>query len=173
MIDTIYLDMDGVIADFDKHYSSIYGCNCRDDPNKNNWFDFVVRKGFANLPMCADALLLVQGLSLLDVHIEILSCVSDRSNSRLVEAQKILWLENKGFGSLNHHFTLTKNAKSFFANENSLLIDDSEACTNPFKDAGGYAILHKNAKTSILEINCMIEKGLLCAQSSDQKILIH
>jgi hypothetical protein len=41
MIDTIYLDMDGVIADFDKHYSSIYGCNCRDDPNKHNWYDFV------------------------------------------------------------------------------------------------------------------------------------
>lgn len=173
MIDTIYLDMDGVIADFDKHYSSIYGCDCRDDPNKNNWFDFVDRKGFANLPMCADALLLVQGLSVLNVNIEILSCASDKFNSGLVVAQKILWLENKGFESLKYNFTLTKKEKANFAFENTLLIDDSEACINPFKDAGGYAILHKNAKTTIIEINCMLEKGLLCAQSSDQRILIH
>jgi len=165
--------MDGVIADFDKLYSSTYGCFCREDPNKDNWFDFVNKKGFVNIPLMVDALLLLQGLANMDVDIEILSCISNKSNANQVRLQKIEWLYNKGFGSLPYNFTATKSEKSDYATEETLLIDDSVACVNPFREAGGYAILHKNARNTIIEIDCMIKKGLVCALSSDQKELIH
>lgn len=169
MIDTIYLDMDGVICDFDKLYYSTYGINCRDDHNKNNWYEFVKNEGFYNLPATKNADRLIDKLFSLNVNVVILSCISDRSDSKQVRKQKMKWLQEYNIGHLPTIFTKTKIEKSDHATPTSLLIDDSSACINPFKQKGGYGILHENVKDTVSQLDCFIDKGLLCALLSVQE----
>lgn len=169
VIKTIYLDMDGVIADFDKGYRSIYGCNCRDDPNRNHWTEFVEGGGFANLNLMEDAFDLVKAVTRLQARVEVLSCIGNRGDQNNVARQKREWLIAKGF-YFTTNFTFTKKEKSDYALPTSLLIDDSKACIDPFVERGGHAILHENAASTIKQIECMIEKGLICAPSQDQRI---
>lgn len=168
MIDTIYLDMDGVICDFDRRYFSIYGVNCRDDPNKNNWNEFVKERGFYKLETCTGFTSLIDKLYTFDVNVVILSCAGDRSDHNQVKKQKNDWLFDHNLGHLPAIFTRTKLEKSNYALPSTLLIDDSKKCVDPFKNKGGKAILHSTAKQTIVELNCLQEKGLLCALSLDQ-----
>lgn len=161
--------MDGVICDFDELYYSTYGVNCRDDTNKNNWYEFVKHNGFYNLPPFKGFSTLIDTLYSYDVNVVILSCISDKSNNKQVRNQKIDWLDEYNLGHLPAIFTETKLQKSQFANPSSLLIDDSEACVTPFKKRGGYGILHVSAKQTVKELNCLKEKGLLCVQSLVQE----
>lgn len=170
MIDTIYLDMDGVICDFDKRYSSIYGLNCRDDPNKDHWYEFVNNKGFFLLEPCKGFVDLIDKLYTFDVNLIIMSCAGDKSDHNQVRKQKIDWLMEYNLGHLDAHFTRTKLQKADFARASSLLIDDSKKCIEPFKEKGGFGILHQTAKQTIIELNCLQEKGLLCALSLGQEI---
>jgi len=169
MITTIYLDMDGVICDFDALYSETYGLNCRDDPNDDHWFEFVNNDGFYNLSTTKNADKLLDKLFSLDVNVEILSCVGTKKNKNQVRSQKIRWLHAHGLGHLLTNFTSTKLNKSRYASNSSLLIDDSETCINPFKEKNGYGILHMNVKDTIKQIDYLTEKGLLCALSLVQE----
>ena len=168
MIDTIYLDMDGVICDFDKSYSSIFGLNCRDDPDKSNWDKFVSNKGFFNLEPCKGFTDLIDSLYTYNVDVVILSCAGNKPDHNQVRKQKIDWLMEYNLGHLDAHFTRTKLQKADFARKSSLLIDDSRACIDPFKEKNGYGILHTSAKQTIIELGCLRDKGLLCALSLDQ-----
>ena len=171
MITTIYLDMDGVIADFDKGYSSIYGINCRDDPNADiRWYEFVKNDGFRNLPTTIDFTVLTTKLFSLDVNVEILSSLSIRNNYKDVAKQKYAWLEEHRLGDLPVTFVRKKVEKSDYADNTTLLIDDSAGCVDPFRARGGFAIQHSSARKTINELRCFEDKGLLCALSLHQEI---
>lgn len=159
MINTIFLDMDGVIADFDKHYSSIYGVNCRDDEKKSiHWAEFVSNYGFFDLPFTKDAERLLDVVLKSDYNVEILSCINDQDDSANVAMQKRLWLSKMGLGRLNYNFVRTKQEKSIYADRDALLIDDSIACIEPFRDAGGWAIHHISIESTIGELECFLAK---------------
>lgn len=164
MINTIYLDMDGVITDFDRGYRFIFGKNCRDDPDESHWTSFVKIRGFANLEYMKGAEKLLAFLSTLDANIEILSCTGHRGDQEDVALQKTEWLLVRGY-EFNRNYTLTKAAKADYANPNSLIIDDSEACVSPFIQNGGHGILHVSAENTIAQLQSMIDEGLLCVRS--------
>ncbi len=161
MINNIYLDMDGVIANFDKGYSAIYGLNCRDDPNDNHWYEFVANNGFYNLETCEEFDILINKLNTLKCKLNILSCAGTRSNYEDVKEQKIKWLEKNNLGHLHSIFTKTKLEKSNYANDSSLLIDDSVPCIDPFKNKGGYGILHQTVSQTISQLDCLKKKGYI------------
>lgn len=169
VIDLIYLDMDGVIADFDKAYQSQYGVYCRDDPKRDHWEEAVNNGIFANLEYTPGAIELIKFVEKLNVRIEILSCIGNRGNQCQVARQKKEWLIAKGF-YYRTNFTFTKREKSDYASPNSLLIDDSSGCIDPFREQGGHGILYENTKSAIEQLSCMIKRGLLCAQSPDLEI---
>jgi hypothetical protein len=161
MIDTVYLDMDGVIADFDYGYRSLFGVNCREDNVEQHWYDFVENDGFYKLHPTKSFTPLVSALFELDVNIIILTCVSERSDYKKVTSQKKRWLHEYNLGHLPAIFTRTKIGKSDYSSPNSLLIDDSPGCVNPFREKGGYAILHTVWKDTLKQIDCLKEKKLL------------
>lgn len=158
-IRTIYLDMDGVIADLNQYWLEHFNQpTVRDDPNvEDNWIAAVTRQHcFAKLDMCHGAKLLARTLRQ-TADVEILSSTSDRSTAPLVAKQKRIWLDNNGFADLKANFVKTKKEKSNFATPSSLLIDDSKACIDPFIEKGGMGILHISAMDTILQLSKLLK----------------
>lgn len=157
MSELIFLDMDGVIANFDKSYSSIFGVNCRDDPVRKNWNKFILEhNGFESLEMMPDAKELIEFLFSLKKKIVILSCAGKLETFAEVSSQKNKWLNNNGLGHLSRIYTFTKAEKASVATPSSILIDDSIQCIEPFKAAGGVGILHINTPSTIAELRQLI-----------------
>jgi len=154
---SIFLDMDGVIADFDSSYRNIFGVNCRDDPKRKNWNTFILKhNGFENLEMMSDGEELIEHLRSLKVPITILSCAGKLETYAEVSHQKTAWLKKKGLDDLPRIFTHTKSGKADHATPTSILIDDSIQCIEPFIKAGGKGILHTSTLTTIEELGQII-----------------
>lgn len=164
VIKTIYLDMDGVIADFDKGYNAIYGVFCRDDPVKSHWTEAVKNGIFESLELMPGAQGMIDYIFTLGLNVEILSSVSNRGDGPDVARQKEAWLNKHGLGELKRNFTPNKKSKGKYANQHSLLIDDSQECYDAFTNGGGYSILHKDSVDTIKQLVCMNQRGLLCVQ---------
>jgi len=89
----IYLDMDGVIADFDKRYKELYKIAPR-DADTYKTFDkfftmFIADREFAKLDLMPDALTLINYLRALPMPTEILSSTSSEKRDAEIREQKI------------------------------------------------------------------------------------
>ena len=73
------------------------------------------------------------------VDVEILTSVG-RRNVRSVIAQKKRFLINNALPNVPFNYTFSSKEKAYFANENTILIDDREKSLIPFAEAGGIAI---------------------------------
>jgi hypothetical protein len=69
--------------------------------------------------------------------------------------QKLLWL-NKHNIMYKANFVRTKTEKAQYANEKSILIDDSVGCINPFDKKGGHGILHISSRDSLVQLSRVI-----------------
>lgn len=161
---TLYLDMDGVIADFNKTYLKY-------DPKKEDRKRFrqsvMEYKIFEELDLMPDALQLLnhvkQVKTMMNVHVEILTSMGTHDPIQGKEAarQKQVWLNKHGI-TYKANFVRSKQEKSNYATPTSILIDDSIGCISPFNAKGGHGILHTNAAdtnkildTTILQINAL------------------
>lgn len=153
--------MDGVIADFDRSYFSLFGLNCRDDPERDNWVKFIRQhNGFSNLFMMDDAQELLDFLANSNKKIIILSCAGSSDTFAEVAEQKTQWLHKHNLQQYPRIFTHTKKEKSLMADSTSILIDDSIQCIEPFKEAGGHVVLHKSALDTIKKLDNMQKVGI-------------
>lgn len=149
MIKTVYLDMDGVIADLNAYYYKRYGIIPRNDPDhKDNWPEAVRNGMYKELPFYKENREIVYYLLNSDVKVVILSCAT-KANYDLVSEHKDFWLKHHGLSKLDRIYTRSKVEKADHATPDSVLIDDSPACVKPFIAAGGKAILHTDAKLTI------------------------
>jgi 5'(3')-deoxyribonucleotidase len=155
MIKTVYLDMDGVIADLGTWYENRYGIIPREDPNhRNNWPDAVRYGMFRLLPFLEDSREMVYRLMNSGVEVIILSCAT-KANYELVSYHKTEWLKDHGLSKFKAIFTKTKAEKAYYAAPDRLLIDDSPGCVEPYAMAGGPVILHKSGKETIEQLEKM------------------
>lgn len=71
--------------------------------------------------------------------------------------QKLKWVQ-KHFGEgIKVNIVERSLEKAKFATPNSILIDDKMKCIGPFREAGGIGILHTSAKTTIAELQKIMQ----------------
>lgn len=145
---TLYLDMDGVLCNFDKEYRKY-------DPEKEDRKKFrsavIDHKIFEKLEYMPDAKELLNHVSKLNgITIEILTSMGthDPFQANSAKYQKLTWLKEKNI-PYKANFVHSKGEKAAYATTSSILIDDSIGCITPFNAKGGHGILHKTSAETI------------------------
>jgi len=152
---TLYLDMDGVLADFNKEYTKY-------DPQKEDRKKFreavLTHNIFEKLDFMPDTQELLNHVcKLRDVNIEILTSMGTHEShqANMAKMQKLKWLNDKNI-PYRANFVHNKQEKSKYATPTSILIDDSVGCISPFIAAGGHGILHSHASETIRILDSLI-----------------
>lgn len=151
-ITKIYLDMDGVIADFDKRYKELYKMKPKEAEDKKEFYkffdEFIATKQFATLDLLPDAVLLLNYLSKLNIPTEILSSTSSEKRDADIRAQKLMWLQTHNIG-FKVNLVPGKRLKKDFSNANSILIDDTPVNIDQWRREGGVGILHTDTISTL------------------------
>ena len=154
---TLYLDMDGVLCNFDKAYLALPDVKEGEFDRKKFRSAVLDYKIFEDLEMMPDTQELLNHVSHLNVKIEILTSMGthDPFQGNQAKYQKMKWLKDHNI-SYKANFVRSKPEKAEYATPTSILIDDSIGCVKPFEFAGGHAILHTTAKKTIAELDNLI-----------------
>ena len=154
----IYVDMDGVVADFDKRFTDLAGMSPSEFESKNGknaFWDFIDVKHklafWVGIPPMQDAQRLIDYVSKHDY--EMLTAPSIKKESLM---GKGLWIRNwakKGLfpSKPKVNYKSAKN-KHHFAAPNHILIDDKQSTIDSWNAAGGVGILHTSASTTINQL---------------------
>ena len=152
---TLYLDMDGVLADFNKEYTKF-------DPLKEDRKKFrsavLEHQIFMKLDFMPDTQELLNHVShLRDINVEILTSMGthDPFQAESAKQQKLVWLAKMNI-PYRANFVHNKEEKAKYATPRSILIDDSVGCISPFNQAGGHGILHTNSSNTIRLLDSII-----------------
>ena len=151
-ITKIYLDMDGVIADFDHAYIKRFGITPAEADKGKEFYkhfdEFIAERDFANLPLMQDAQILLNFLDSTGIPVEILSSTSSEKRHGAIAPQKTEWLREHGI-----HYPINlvpgKRFKRTYAKPDYVLIDDTESNIDQWRQDGGIGILHTDALTTI------------------------
>ena len=151
-ISCIYLDMDGVIADFVKRYKELYRMEPREAEKKkefNKFFDeFIATNQFATLDLMPGALDAITYLRKLNVPTQILSSTANEKRYDDISKQKMIWLQTHGI-TFTPNFVPGKKYKYKYAAPDKIIIDDTESVIEDWRKAGGIGILHKDWPTTL------------------------
>jgi beta-phosphoglucomutase-like phosphatase (HAD superfamily) len=149
-IDKIFLDMDGVIADFDKRYIELYGEKSAKTATKSEsqFQEFINGQNFATLDLYPGALTLLKFLRSLPIPVDMLSSSASPEYHEEISRQKKIWLDTHQI-TFHPIFVPGKHLKAQYATPNSILIDDDDQNIKDWNAAGGIGVLHKNELSTI------------------------
>jgi hypothetical protein len=149
---TLYLDMDGVLCNFDRAYRSL-----RTHATDGKRFRAAVMdyKIFEDLEFMPDTQELLNYVTKLEgINIEILTSMgtfeTDQGNEARRQKQK--WLDKWNI-PYKANFVRSKEEKAKYAHDRAILVDDSPGCINPFVVKGGHGILHTKSSDTIQQIH--------------------
>jgi len=153
----IYLDMDGVLADYEKMVYQLYEKHVVANTKGDWWAESIFKhKIFEKLDFMPGAEKLIDVVLNSGLDVEILSSAGWGPTMEEARRQKRTWLENHELGFLPVTFTTNKLEKAKYALPSHILIDDHLECINPFIDKGGCGIHHKDADTTINTLNSIL-----------------
>jgi len=158
---TLFIDMDGVLADFDAAYKAVTGWAPDKRLDNVDWREVVARPGFyANLPPMPDALILwdfaanyalVRGY-----NIVILTGVP--SSVPEAAADKRRWV-NRHIGEHVPMIACRSRDKSKHAKAGDILVDDWERYKDKWLAIGGIWITHTDAASSIAALKELADES--------------
>lgn len=153
----IYLDMDGVLTDFEKKYEELFGVRPVEVKHRTkhfweNWEEFVKGGNFVHLEKHKGADKLLNFVNSLGVPVEILSSSGGEKNHEYVTTQKIAWLCNNGI-PFKANIVAGGAKKAMYAAPWNILVDDTEHVVEKYRAAGGTAILHHDVDVTIRELS--------------------
>ena len=149
---TLYLDMDGVLCNFDKAYRSLRTHATDGKRFRSAVMDYKI---FEDLEFMPDTQELLKYVTKLDsIQIEILTSMgtfeADQGNEAKRQKQK--WLDKWNI-PYKANFVRSKEEKAKYAHDRAILVDDSPGCINPFVVKGGHGILHTKSSDTIQQIH--------------------
>lgn len=153
----IYVDMDGVLADFDMHFESLFKVNPHEFKQMHGaeafWKKiYSVENYFKNLPLFPETKWFWGEICNLSPHVIILSSPSKQNTESCVN-QKMLWVKEHLSDDAGFCPGMIFESKKFkYAGENCILIDDTLHKIQPWSDAGGIGILHVNDHKRTIEV---------------------
>lgn len=154
----VFLDCDGVLADFDGYAIELLGIHPREYERRAHsdsalWKELYAHPDFFyRLPLMQDARDLVGGVLEMGYDPIILTGVPSHEGSDWAIAQKVRWA-GKYFPSIP--IICCKSAEKFkhmIPMKHNVLIDDWPKFKPVWEEAGGTFILHKNAVQSLEEL---------------------
>ena len=152
-ISKIYVDMDGVLCNFEKRYTEMFGVIKEDARRKvfrPNFDRFIATNQFATLDIMPDFHLLVQYLNLLhDTPKQILSSTAYEKTYETISRQKREWLGDHSVWWPDPIFVPGKRHKYKFAQPDTVIIDDTYSVIEDWRNAGGIGIWHKDWATTL------------------------
>lgn len=164
-IKTIYIDMDGVIADFVKRFEELSPLTITElgklptEEKEAAKMEAIKAGLFATMPLMPDAATLYEGLMKIEhehgVELKILTAVGS-NESELVAEEKEEWVRRLFCREIEFCHVVKSHSKADYATEETILIDDRTKSTEPFLAAGGKVVLHTSAKTTLEAISKMI-----------------
>lgn len=139
---TLFLDLDGVMADFDGGFPAKFGFDHRDVPDDVMW-DAIHKDGkfFRELPPCADALDFFARIE----HLRPVILTACPSGDRFADVaeQKRAWVRIHLGARVPLVFTPGGKTKSLYMHRyGDILVDDFESNVRRWKKAGGIGIWH-------------------------------
>lgn len=154
----IFLDCDGVLADFDSYAEKLLGLHPREyerqKHNDKKLWDILYAHNdyFYKLPKMPDADELVRGVEAMGFEPIILTGVPSKEGSDWAIDQKTRWA-TKHFPHLSIICCKSKDKfMHMIPGKRNVLIDDWNKHMAAWKGAGGYFILHTSAKESLVEL---------------------
>ena len=161
-ISRIFLDMDGVIADFTKRYKELYNMEPR-EAEKHKQFDklfteFIATGQFATLDLMDGAMDGIEFLRKAPVPTQILSSTANEARYDAISRQKKIWLNTHNI-TFTPNFVPGKRHKWKFATPDSIIIDDTESVISDWNKAGGIGIHHRNWNETSAILSLCIAKA--------------
>jgi hypothetical protein len=164
-IEKIYLDMDGVLCDFNKRFQELFeyhpGIESLATERERklfspNWKKFVETRQFSTLDWFPGGKELIEYVDSLGVRVEILSSSGGIGNHSEVRDQKIEWLCHAG---LNYPVNIVpgRKIKKYFSYQGNVLIDDTLDVIEAFNQGTGTAILHTSVEQTIVELEKLLK----------------
>jgi len=151
-IESIFLDMDGVICDFSKRYDELFGVHPKEAEAKNNFYplflEFIKTKQFESLDLMPGASSGVDFLRKCSVPTQILSSTVNDELFDDIAKQKQIWLQKNAI-TFNPIFVPGKSKKKNYSTESRIIIDDTPSVCLQWREAGGIAIEHKDWNTTL------------------------
>ena len=156
----IFLDMDGVLADFESKITEMLGEKVWNTDAGHAVYDahkreLTAKHMFRKMDPLPDAWKLVDWCCNSGIHTEILTAAGT-VNRELVVRDKIEWIREH----INPYWTIIPtfkgSQKAVFAHKKAVLIDDRDKNIECWVEAGGIGILHTTAENTIKQLNELI-----------------
>ena len=164
-IEKIYLDMDGVLADFDRGIREL----CHMEPQSQNGkrsakYDDLMWEAIRQVDHFYDRLELMPGAkemfdTLRETYgdcVEILTGIPREERGIITAAEdKRNWTALLLSKEVTVHTVCRKDKQLYCAGPGTILIDDREKSINEWRENGGTGILHRSAEDTIQELRQM------------------
>ena len=152
----IFIDMDGVLVDFEKGISEMIGHPLGSDNYGHSEYDrrkqeLTDKRCFRKLPPMVDYHELIGYVKHTGLNWEILTAAG-AINRQLVVWDKNEWIKEYVDPFVVVTCTYSGSQKKIFAQKGNILIDDRPENIEAWESEGGIGILHKNARDTINEI---------------------
>ena len=148
---TLFVDMDGVLVDFEKGYYDLTGTPTKQYAKGDTSFWQPISDAgasfWANLPWMPDGEELWRYIK--KYRPNILSSPSQDPSSKI---GKEAWLKIHLQNSYNKAYFYNRANKKLFAGPNRILIDDMKQTIDEWNNAGGVGIFHTSAANTIQQL---------------------
>ena len=156
---TIFLDMDGVVADFDTFVSGLLGRpigwhNSKGDLSIEEWAKIsAVDRLYYHLPLMPDATKLVAYVKSLSTrfNVQFLTAIPRRTTVPTARDDKQAWVD-KYFPGMRMDIGPYSHDKQKWCMPGDILIDDRPSNIEEWRRAGGFAIFHQGDVDETIKI---------------------